>query len=116
MNDRPDEILNRGSLPGPAVKQQQTKGRTTASQGREARNRIWGKRQSNSSKPQHKPIRKGGSRMPKYAEFLNCTGTPKAEKAFLLEYQKSVLLALQKEGIIDQFQLEECIRKLELQY
>ena len=54
--------------------------------------------------------------MPKYAEFLNCTGTPKAEKAFLLEYQKAVLLALQKEGIIDQFQLEECIRKLELQY
>jgi len=54
--------------------------------------------------------------MPKYAEFLNCTGTPKAEKNFLLEYQKAVLLTLQKEGIIDQFQLEECIRKLELQY
>ena len=54
--------------------------------------------------------------MPKYAEFLNCTGTPKAEKAFLLEYQKAVLLTLQKEGIIDQFQLEECIRKLEYQY
>ena len=54
--------------------------------------------------------------MPKYAEFLNCTGSPNAEKAFLLEYQKAVLLTLQKEGIIDQFQLEECIRKLELQY
>ena len=53
--------------------------------------------------------------MPKYAEFLNSTGTPTAEKAFLLEYQKAVLLTLQKEGIIDQFQLEECIRKLELQ-
>ena len=54
--------------------------------------------------------------MPKYAEFLECTGTPMAEKTFLLEYQKVVLLTLQKEGIIDQFQLEECIRKLELQY
>jgi len=54
--------------------------------------------------------------MPKYAEFLNCTGTPKAENAFLLEYQKAVLLTLQKEKLIDQFQLEECIRILELQY
>ena len=54
--------------------------------------------------------------MPKYAEFLNCIGTPKAENAFLPEYQKAVLLTLQKEGIIDQFQLEECIRKLESQY
>lgn len=54
--------------------------------------------------------------MPKYAEFLEYTGTLKAEKAFLLEYQKAVLLTLQREGIIDQFQLEECIRKLELQY
>ena len=54
--------------------------------------------------------------MPKFAELLNFSATPKAEKAFLLEYQKAVLLTLQKEGIIDQFQLEECIRKLELQY
>ena len=54
--------------------------------------------------------------MLKFAEFLECAGTPKAEKVFLLEYQKAVLLTLQKEGIIDQFQLEECIRKLELQY
>ena len=54
--------------------------------------------------------------MPKFAEFLNYTGTPMAEKAFLLEYQKAVLLTLQKEGVIDQFQLEECVRKLELQY
>ena len=54
--------------------------------------------------------------MPKYAEFLECTGTPMAEKTFLLEYQKAVLLTLQKEGILDQFQLEECIRKFEYQY
>ena len=54
--------------------------------------------------------------MPKYAEFLKFTGPPKANKAFLLEYQKAILLTLQKEGIIDQFQLEECIRKLGFQY
>ena len=53
--------------------------------------------------------------MPKFAEFLSCSDTPKAEKAFLLEYQKAVLLTLQKEGIIDQFQLEKCIRNLDLQ-
>ena len=54
--------------------------------------------------------------MPKYAEFLKCTGTPKAEQAFLLEYQKAVLLTLHEEGIISQFQLEECIRRLKSQY
>ena len=53
--------------------------------------------------------------MPKYAEFLNHTGTLKAEKAFLLEYQRAILLTLQKEGIIDQFQLEECVKNLESQ-
>ena len=54
--------------------------------------------------------------MPKYTEFLNHTGTLKAEKAFLLEYQRAILLTLQKEGIIDQFQLEEAIKQLKLQY
>ena len=54
--------------------------------------------------------------MPKFEEFLNGSDTPKAKNAFLLEYQKAVLLTLQKEGVIDQFQLEECIRKLQLQY
>jgi len=54
--------------------------------------------------------------MPKYAEFLCCTGTPKAENAFLLEYQKAVLLALQKEGILDHIQLEECVRILKQHY
>ena len=54
--------------------------------------------------------------MPKYAEFLDHTGSLKAEKSFLQEYQRAILLALQKEGIIDQFQLEEAIKQLKLQY
>jgi len=54
--------------------------------------------------------------MSKYAEFLHHTGGLKADTAFCLEYQKAVLFTLQKEKLIDQFQLEECIRKLELQY
>ena len=53
--------------------------------------------------------------MPKIEEYQNCSGAQKAEKGFLREYRKAVLLTLQKEGIIDQFQLEECIRKMELQ-
>lgn len=52
--------------------------------------------------------------MPKNAEFLKCDGIKKAESDFLLEYQKAVLFALRKEGDIDQFQLSECIKKLEL--
>ena len=53
--------------------------------------------------------------MPKFAEFLSCTGKQTAEKDFLLEYQKAVLFDLQKKGIIDWLQLKECVRKLELQ-
>ena len=53
--------------------------------------------------------------MPKFAEYQNCSSTPKAEKGFLREYKKAALLALQKEGIIDRFQFEECIRIMELQ-
>ena len=52
----------------------------------------------------------------KRAEFPECTGEPAAGKAFLLEYQKAVLFTLRSEGIVDQFQLEECVRKLSLQY
>lgn len=50
--------------------------------------------------------------MPKYAEFLWCEGTPEADKSFLIEFQKSVLYTLQKEGVLDQFQTEECIKRL----
>ena len=54
--------------------------------------------------------------MPKYAEFMECSGEAKAENSFLLEYQKAILLTLHKEGIIDRTQLEECVKKLECQY
>ena len=47
-------------------------------------------------------------------EFLDCTGSREAGTAFLLEYQKAVLYALQKEGILDQFQMEACIKRLKL--
>jgi len=48
----------------------------------------------------------------KRAVLLECIGKPAAGKAFLLEYQKAVLYTLRNAGLIDQFQLEECIRKL----
>lgn len=54
--------------------------------------------------------------MPVFAKFVHCSGIPKAERGFLLEYQKSVLLALEEDGVIDQFQREKCIKILELQY
>ena len=51
--------------------------------------------------------------MPKFAEFLNCSDVPKAEKAFLLEYQKAVLLTLLKEGVIRaEKEMEEYREKL----
>ena len=50
--------------------------------------------------------------MPKKAEFLLCQGDNKANETFLIEYQRGILLALEKEGILDQEQLEECIIRL----
>ena len=54
--------------------------------------------------------------MPKNAEFFLCQGDSKANEKFLLEYQRCILLALKKEGILDQEQLEECVMRLEKQY
>lgn len=53
--------------------------------------------------------------MPKNAEFFLCQGDDKASKRFLLEYQRCILLALEKEGILDQEQLKECVIYLEKQ-
>ncbi len=53
--------------------------------------------------------------MPNYAKFLRCSGVPKADNGFLLEYKKAVLLTLQSEGVIDQFQLEKCLKMLKSQ-
>lgn len=53
--------------------------------------------------------------MLKKVKFLECTGNPKPDKHFVLAYQRAVLLALKREGMLDQIQLEECVKKLELQ-
>lgn len=51
--------------------------------------------------------------MSKKPELLECQGGMKAGSGYLLEYQKAVLLALQREGLLDQAQLNECVAKLE---
>ena len=53
--------------------------------------------------------------MPKKAEFLECSGRNTPDRVFLLEYQRAVLFSLQKEGLLDQIQLEECLKKLKSQ-
>ncbi|MCF2595870.1 hypothetical protein [Pseudoflavonifractor phocaeensis] len=53
--------------------------------------------------------------MAKKAEFVGSQNNERPGKAFLLEYQRSVLLALEQEGILDREQLADCIRKLEKQ-
>lgn len=52
----------------------------------------------------------------KNAEFLMCQGDDMPNKKFLLEYQRCILLALEREGLLDQNQLEECIIRLGKQY
>ncbi len=53
--------------------------------------------------------------MLKKVEFLECTGNAKPDKPFVLAYQRAVLLALKRAGMLDQIQFEECVKKLELQ-
>lgn len=53
--------------------------------------------------------------MPNYAKFLRCSGTVNADNGFLMEYEKAVLLTLQSEGVIDQFELEKSLKMLKLQ-
>lgn len=54
--------------------------------------------------------------MPKKPYLLDCQGDPRATDEYLLEYQKAILLALNKEGILNQSQLNECITRLEQNY
>ena len=63
--------------------------------------------------PSHNLERRGGNRILKSAEFLLCQGNSQANKTFLFEYQKYILLSLKKENMIDQEQLEECMIRLE---
>ena len=47
------------------------------------------------------------------AELLECRSGGKPGREFLLEYQRSVLLTLEKRGLLTPEQLAECVRKLE---
>lgn len=49
-------------------------------------------------------------------KFLKFTGDKKPDNAFLLEYQKAILLSLQEQEFMNSFQINECIKMLELQY
>lgn len=53
--------------------------------------------------------------MTKKAELLECRKNGQPGREFLLEYQKSVLLALERAGFLTPEQLADCIRKLEEQ-
>ena len=54
--------------------------------------------------------------MPKYAEFFMSEGEKKAGRKFLLEYQRCILIALKREGLLSREQLDKCISRLESQY
>ena len=51
--------------------------------------------------------------MAKNAELLETVGDSTANRGFLLAYQKAVLFALHQDGLLDQNQLEQSIKKLE---
>ena len=53
--------------------------------------------------------------MAKSAKLISSHGDTKPGEQFLLEYQKCVLIALEKEGLLDRSQLEKCIIILENQ-
>lgn len=51
--------------------------------------------------------------MPKEPVLLERQGDAKADSNYVLEYQKAVLLALRRDGLLDRSQLNECIARLE---
>ena len=50
------------------------------------------------------------------AKFLAAEGSISANEAFLLEYQRCILLDLERKGILQREQVEECIQILKNQY
>ena len=54
--------------------------------------------------------------MAKNAELLATTGDAAASRDYLLTYQKAVLFTLYQDGLLDQNQLEQSIKKLEQQF
>ena len=51
--------------------------------------------------------------MAKSAELLATEGNATASRDYLLAYQKAVLFTLYQDGLLDQNQLEQSIKKLE---
>lgn len=51
--------------------------------------------------------------MAKNAELLAAEGDAAASRDYLLAYQKAVLFTLYQDGLLDQNQLEQSIKKLE---
>ena len=54
--------------------------------------------------------------MAKSAELLATEGDAAASRDYLLAYQKAVLFTLYQDGLLDQNQLEQSIKKLEQQF
>jgi len=54
--------------------------------------------------------------MLKKAEFFGCSGSNQANREFLMEYQKNVLLALQEMGLLYSEEYEKCINILAARY
>ena len=53
------------------------------------------------------------NRVAKNAELLATAGNAEASRDFLLAYQKAVLFTLYQDGLLNQNQLEQSIKKLE---
>lgn len=54
--------------------------------------------------------------MAKNAELLATAGNAAASRDYLLAYQKAVLFTLYQDGLLNQAQLEQSIKKLEQQF
>lgn len=57
--------------------------------------------------------RKGGSRMASKPELLHNQAADEIGQDFLLAYQRAVLLALQRQGVLNEMQFKDCVQKLE---
>lgn len=49
------------------------------------------------------------------AEFSHRIGCPQAGAEFLLEYQKSILISLKQQGLLNTAQLTSCFERLDTQ-
>ena len=54
--------------------------------------------------------------MRKRAKLLDCTGSKKADQAFIKAYQKAILFALEREEVLSPAQREACVKRLDSQH